>query len=179
MEIAGGYGRMNHYARMPSPLGPMLLASNGTHVTGVFFVGQKYEPRIGPDWIENAGVAVLAKARQQLEEYFTGERIRFDLPLRLAGTPFQRRVWRALLDIDFGATASYAEVAHAAGVPRAVRAVGAAVGRNPVSIVVPCHRVLGSDGALTGYAGGVERKRALLAQEAGRSLAQRPLFAPA
>ena len=105
---------------------------------------------------------LLHEAATQLAEYFAGKRRRFDLPLDLHGTEFQRRVWHALLRIEPGRTASYGDVARAIGSPRAVRAVGAAVGRNPVGVIVPCHRVLGSDGSLTGYAGGLHRKRALL-----------------
>ena len=108
---------------------------------------------------------MLGRARDEIGEYFDGRRKRFDLPLELVGTPFQCQVWQALLEIPFGQTATYGAIARRCGRPRAVRAVGAAVGRNPVSIIVPCHRVLGSDGSLTGYAGGLPRKRALLSLE--------------
>ena len=107
----------------------------------------------------------IAQAADELDAYWRGASPRFDVPLDLAGTPFQRRVWHALLDIALGCVSSYGQVAARVGAPRALRAVGAAIGRNPVSVIVPCHRVLGSDGALTGYAGGLDRKRALLALE--------------
>jgi methylated-DNA-[protein]-cysteine S-methyltransferase len=115
-----------------------------------------------------AGEAASAAAAQ-LEEYFAGERTSFDLPLSLAGTPFERRVWDAVAAIPYGSTASYAEIAEAVGSPGACRAVGRANGRNPIAIVVPCHRVIGSDGSLTGYAGGLPMKRALLDMERSHS----------
>ncbi|HEY4188648.1 MAG TPA: methylated-DNA--[protein]-cysteine S-methyltransferase [Polyangia bacterium] len=111
--------------------------------------------------------ALLKRCARQLEEYFAGARATFDLPLRLEGTAFQQRVWQALLTIPFGETRSYAEQARAIGRPTATRAVGAANGRNPISIIVPCHRVIGSDGSLTGYAGGEPTKRWLLTHEGG------------
>jgi methylated-DNA-[protein]-cysteine S-methyltransferase len=112
---------------------------------------------------------VLAEAARQLEEYFAGTRTTFDLPLALEGTPFQIAAWEALQAIPYGETRSYAEQAHRIGRPRAVRAIGAANGRNPISIVLPCHRVVGSDGALTGFAGGLEAKAWLLALENARA----------
>ncbi|HEX2544208.1 MAG TPA: methylated-DNA--[protein]-cysteine S-methyltransferase [Ramlibacter sp.] len=148
-----------------SPLGTMLLAATDRGLAGVWFVGQKH----GPDasgWREDPDHPVLREAVAQLRAYFAGERDRFDLPLDLqAGTAFQQDVWQALLAIPLGATTSYSDIARRLGRPQAMRAVGAAVGRNPVSIVVPCHRVLGSSGSLTGYAGGLERKTALLRLE--------------
>jgi methylated-DNA-[protein]-cysteine S-methyltransferase len=119
-----------------------------------------------PPWPEGASHPVLKKAVQQLSEYFAGERNLFDLPLDLSGgTAFQQAVWQALLDIPRGGTASYSEVSNRVGKPSAMRAVGAAIGRNPVSIIVPCHRVVGMNGTLTGYAGGLDRKTALLKLE--------------
>lgn len=151
--------------RYDSPLGPMLLAASATGLRGAWFVGQRHGPAEVP-WPEDAGHPVLREAAGQLADWFAGRRTRFDLPLDLrAGTPFQRSVWNALLAIPRGGTTSYAELARRLGRPQAARAIGAAVGRNPVSIVVPCHRVLGSGGALTGYAGGLERKTALLRLE--------------
>jgi methylated-DNA-[protein]-cysteine S-methyltransferase len=108
--------------------------------------------------------------RAELAEYFAGARQRFDLLLAPGGTPFQRRVWRALAAIPFGATVSYLALAQSLGAPRSVRAVAAAVGRNPISVLIPCHRVIGSDGSLTGYAGGLDRKRKLLALEGAAEL---------
>jgi methylated-DNA-[protein]-cysteine S-methyltransferase len=140
-----------------TPLGPLTLHAGPRGLTAVAF------PRRGGA-LDEAGrdPAALALAAMQLDEYFAGERTAFDLALDLAGTPFQRRVWAAVLEIPYGTTVSYTELARAVGRPDVVRGVAAAVGRTPVPIVVPCHRVLGADGALTGYGGGVERKRALL-----------------
>ncbi|MCC7483470.1 MAG: methylated-DNA--[protein]-cysteine S-methyltransferase [Burkholderiales bacterium] len=156
---------MTLYTWIDSPLGRILLTMDGEKLTGLHFEREKYFPRLGEDWLESPHAPLLARAARQVREYFAGERDRFDLPLAPAGTPFQQRVWRALLGIGCGETATYGEIARRIGAPRSVRAVGAAIGRNPISIVVPCHRVVGSTGALTGYAGGLERKRALLARE--------------
>lgn len=148
-----------------SPMGRMLLAASAKGLAGVWFVGQRHGP-VDADWPEDPDHPVLAAAVDQLREYFAGTRTRFELPLDLChGTPFQQSVWQALLSIPPGATTSYTELGRSIGRPKASRAVGAAVGRNPVSIVVPCHRVLGAAGGLTGYAGGVERKSALLKLE--------------
>ena len=148
-----------------SPLGTMLLAASDAGLAGVWFAGQRYEPQ-EVSWPEAPEHPVLQEAVRQLGEYFAGERTAFALPLDLThGTPFQQSVWQALLAIPQGATTSYGELGRRLGRPRAARAVGAAVGRNPVSIVVPCHRVVGTGGALTGYAGGLERKTALLELE--------------
>jgi methylated-DNA-[protein]-cysteine S-methyltransferase len=156
-------------AQYESPLGTMLLAATDRGLAGVWFIGQKH----GPDasgWREDASHPVLRAAMDQLDDYFAGRRDAFELPLDLqAGTPFQQSVWNALCSIAPGATTTYGELGRRIGRPEAARAVGAAVGRNPLSIVVPCHRVVGSDGGLTGYAGGIERKTALLAHEAKRS----------
>ncbi|HSV78417.1 MAG TPA: methylated-DNA--[protein]-cysteine S-methyltransferase [Ramlibacter sp.] len=152
-----------------SPLGPMLLAATDRGLAGLWFEGQRH----GPDasgWPEDPAHPVLRAAVGQLQEYFAGQRTAFSLPLDLRlGTAFQQSVWQALLAIPAGRTTSYAELGRRLGRPQAARAVGAAVGRNPVSIVVPCHRVLGTAGALTGYAGGLERKSALLRLEGTRS----------
>lgn len=152
-------------AHYESPLGEMLLAATDRGVCGVWFVGQRH----GPDatgWREAQDHPVLVEAITQLRAYFAGERTTFELPLDLQhGTAFQQSVWQALLAIPRGGTTSYAELGRRIGKPEAARAVGAAVGRNPVSIVVPCHRVLGTGGGLTGYAGGLERKTALLQLE--------------
>jgi methylated-DNA-[protein]-cysteine S-methyltransferase len=155
--------------RYESPLGAMLVAASDNGVAGVWFVGQRH----GPDssgWREDPQHPVLREAVAQLRAYFAGERTQFNLPLDLdAGTPFQRSVWGALRGIPRGATTSYAQIARQLGRPQAARAIGAAVGRNPVSIVVPCHRVLGTGGSLTGYAGGLDRKTALLRLEGALS----------
>jgi len=152
-------------ARHASPLGSILLAATGRGLAGLWFEGQRYHPD-ARRWPMQPDHHVLAVACRQLDEYFAGERRAFDLPLDLqGGTPFQRSVWQALLGIPAGQRTSYAILSQRIGKPAAVRAVGAAVGRNPVSIVVPCHRVVGTDGSLTGYAGGLDRKTALLQLE--------------
>lgn len=156
--------------RVASPLGPIVIAATATGLAGLWFAdNQRYLPLqlTGPAaWPEDADHPILKQARQQLQDYFAGRRRHFDLPLDLrCGTAFQQSVWRALLDIPQGSTVSYREVSQRIGNPAAVRAVGGAVGRNPVSIVVPCHRVMGASGALTGYGGGLDRKTALLTLE--------------
>ncbi len=153
-------------ASYASPLGPVLLAATPRGLAGLWFEGQRHWPEAAGDWPAHPGLPVFDLARRQLDDYFAGRRQAFDLPLDLdGGTPFQARVWQALRAIPAGATVRYGDLAAQLGAPTASRAVGAAVGRNPVSIVVPCHRVLGAGGALTGYAGGLERKTALLRLE--------------
>ncbi len=144
-----------------SPLGPLTLLGHRDGLTALRFPDEG-EP------LEEAErrPALFAQARAQLDEYFAGRRRRFDLALELTGTPFQRRVWAALVDIPYGTTRSYTELGRAIDRPDRVRAVGAAVGRTPIPIFVPCHRVVGAGGALTGYRGGLQRKRALLDVEA-------------
>jgi len=155
------------YDRVPGPLGTMWLVTDREAMTGLYFEGQKHMPAFTAEWQACDDVPVLRAARAQLAAYFAGELRRFDLPLAPAGTPFQRAVWSAIGAVPCGETIAYRELAARAGYPASVRAVGAAVGRNPLSIVVPCHRIVGADGSLTGYAGGLDRKRALLALEAG------------
>ncbi|MFI8435617.1 methylated-DNA--[protein]-cysteine S-methyltransferase [Streptomyces sp. NPDC079020] len=149
-----------------SPYGPLTLVATDGVLSAVYMTEQRHRP---PE--ETFGVSdprPFPEAIRQLEAYFAGELTEFDLPLRLAGTPFQRRVWEELLKIPYGETRSYGELAEALGKPNASRAVGLANGKNPVSIVVPCHRVIGASGSLTGYGGGLDRKRRLLAFESGR-----------
>lgn len=153
--------------QVDTPMGPVRLAASPTGLAGLWFEGQRHEPTLrldGPGaWAHAPGHPLLQEAAQQLQHYLRGARAGFDLPLDLSGgTPFQQAVWRALLTIGRGHTTSYGALSRAVGRPLAVRAVGAAVGRNPLSVVVPCHRVVGADGSLTGYAGGLERKNALL-----------------
>jgi methylated-DNA-[protein]-cysteine S-methyltransferase len=149
-----------------SPLGTLLLAASARGLAGLWFEGQRHWPEAANTWRAQPAHPLLAQARRQLDAYFAGSRRVFELPLDLShGTDFQGRVWQALLAIPAGITESYAALAARIGAPRAVRAVGAAVGRNPVSIVVPCHRVVGATGALTGYAGGLSRKASLLQLE--------------
>ena len=145
-------------------LGPVLLARTATGLAGAWFEGQKAHPGALAAPRDDAD-PLLRDASRQLVDYLAGRRDGFELPLDLQGTDFQRQVWRALQRIGRGRTESYADIARRVGRPSAVRAVGAAVGRNPVSVIVPCHRVVGSDGSLTGYAGGLPRKTALLQLE--------------
>jgi len=154
-------------SRIASPLGAMLLARTERGLAGAWFAGQKHHPP-EIDAPERNDDPLLAETARQLHGYFAAERLAFDVPLDLQGTGFQRTVWQALLTIVAGATRSYGQVARDLGVPSASRAVGAAVGRNPVSFVVPCHRALGKGGALTGYHWGVTRKQAMLGWEAGQ-----------
>lgn len=157
--------RLQAQARLATPLGPMTAAATAAGLAGLWFDGQAHHP--GPLAVpEDPGQPWLRAAAAALAAYFDGAAEPLAaLPLDLHGTPFQQAVWRALQALPRGATATYAGIAAAAGRPAAVRAAGAAIGRNPVSVLVPCHRVLGQGGALTGYAGGLDRKRALLRSE--------------
>ncbi|MBT9455183.1 MAG: methylated-DNA--[protein]-cysteine S-methyltransferase [Burkholderiaceae bacterium] len=147
-----------------TPLGELTVARSAQGLSGIWFAEQKHHPGVLQAELDEHD-PLLNEAARQLGEYFAGQRKRFDLPLALEGTTFQQAVWAGLLKIPCGTTLSYGELAEAVHAPSAVRAVGAAVGRNPLSIVVPCHRVLGRDGDLTGYAGGLDRKTALLELE--------------
>jgi len=158
---------MRYYDLYESPQGQMLLVADGEGLSGVYFDGQKYLPRVDPDWRRDARHAPLRQAKQELSEYFGGERKRFETALAPEGTPFQQAVWKAISAVGFGKTITYSELALHAGFPGSARAAGAATGRNPIGIIVPCHRIVGSNGSLTGYAGGLDRKRALLALESG------------
>lgn len=146
-------------------LGEMLLAATGETLIGAWFTGQKHFPDTLPLVAGARPAAVCAEAARQLDAYLAGRRTAFDLPLAPRGTPWQRAVWEALLAIPYGETLSYGELAARLGRPAAARATGAAVGRNPLSVIIPCHRVVDATGSLTGYAGGLDRKRALLAIE--------------
>lgn len=149
-----------------TPLGQVTLAASQAGLAGVWFAGQKHFPATSQEWPEDSKHPVLQEAAKQLSAYFAGQRAHFDLPLDLrGGSDFQQSVWQALLQIPPGATCSYAALSSAIGRPSAMRAVGGAIGRNPLSVVVPCHRVVGSAGSLTGYAGGLDRKTALLRLE--------------
>ena len=148
-----------------SPIDPIMIVSNGEAITGIFMDAQKYGPAHDDTWIEQDD-GLIRSARTQFGAYFHGELTDFDLPLAPDGTPFQLKVWQALRAIAYGETISYGELARRIGKPAASRAVGAANGHNPISIVVPCHRVIGANGSLTGYGGGLDRKRILLALEA-------------
>ncbi|OJW17866.1 MAG: cysteine methyltransferase [Planctomycetales bacterium 71-10] len=152
------------YTTLPSPVGALLLVSDGRALTGLYTEGHRDDPRPDPSW--RCDPAPFREATAQLAAYFDGETRPFDLPLAPRGTDFQRAVWAALREIPFGDRISYGELARRIGRPSASRAVGAANGCNPISIVVPCHRVVGAGGALTGYAGGLDCKRRLLEHEA-------------
>jgi methylated-DNA-[protein]-cysteine S-methyltransferase len=156
---------MMHYIEHASPLGSLVLAASERGLCGVYFAAHKHFNGI-QDWRRAPDHATLRETARQLDDYFARRRTHFDLPLDMdCGTEFQRSVWQEMTAIPFGHSASYAALAQRIGKPRAVRAVGAANGRNPLSIVVPCHRVIGASGALTGYAGGLERKAYLLTLE--------------
>jgi len=143
---------------LSTPIGELLLVSNGDALTGLYMTPHPFKPQRLDD-------ALLRPAREQLRAYFAGELLEFDLPLAGAGSPFQRKVWDALCSIPYGGTVSYGDIARRVGLPKASRAVGAANGRNPISIIVPCHRVIGANGKLTGYGGGLQRKQWLLDHE--------------
>ena len=162
---------MTVYTVVPSPIGDLVLTSDGSAITGVYMG----EPPHGIDPAWRQDPAPFTAAVEQLDAYFAGERESFDLDLAPTGTPFQLAGWEALRTIPYGETRSYGELAAQIGRPGASRAVGAANGNNPLSIVVPCHRVIGADGSLTGFGGGLPRKQWLLAMERGQS--QMPLYA--
>jgi methylated-DNA-[protein]-cysteine S-methyltransferase len=164
---------MIHYRTIDSPIGPLALAGRGRVLTNLRMVDQTYEPNRN-DWVPDD--RAFPDAVEQLEAYFAGERNDFDLELSLAGSEFQRRVWQALLTIPYGETRSYGQVAEQVGATGAARAVGLANGRNPIAIIVPCHRVIGASGSLTGYGGGLDRKRSLLELERRRQSATLSLF---
>jgi methylated-DNA-[protein]-cysteine S-methyltransferase len=155
---------MASYMEYESPLGVLLLAASANGLSGLYFEQHKYFTR-DASWRRDHENVWLQKGASQLDEYFSGRRKHFDISLDLKGTVFQRGVWQELLCIPFGKTDTYRGHAAKLGNPKAVRAVGSAIGRNPISIIVPCHRVLNSAGGLAGYAGGLERKRYLLALE--------------
>jgi methylated-DNA-[protein]-cysteine S-methyltransferase len=155
--------RVRQYAVVSTPIGDVAVWGEDQTVMGLGFADSPRTVRVDAAWPRDDGA--FPRTAEQLRAYFGGQLTRFDLTLETGGTPFQRRLWAALQEIPYGETVTYAALAVELGEPRAVRAVGAANGRNPVSIVIPCHRVLGSDGQLTGYGGGLPRKRWLLAHE--------------
>jgi methylated-DNA-[protein]-cysteine S-methyltransferase len=156
---------MRYYDTFQSPQGQMLLLATEDGLSGVYFVGQKYFPEKEKKWQRDPDHAPLKQAKRELQEYFAGRRRQFEVALDPQGTPFQRSVWKAISKVAFGRTITYGELARRAGEPGSARAAGAATGRNPISVIVPCHRIVGSDGRLIGYAGGLKRKHALLALE--------------
>ncbi|MGH7578900.1 MAG: methylated-DNA--[protein]-cysteine S-methyltransferase [Gemmatimonadales bacterium] len=165
------------YDTMPSPVGQLLLVSEDDGLTGLYFETCRYGRRAADDWTRAPGCQALGIARAQLDAYFAGSLSTFTLPLAPRGTAFQQRVWAELRSIGCGETISYGELARRIGDPRAVRAVAGANARNPIAIIVPCHRVIGADGSLTGFGGGLERKRWLLEHESGTSYADGPQLA--
>ena len=158
---------LGYWHRIPSPLGTLLLTATERGLSGLFMEG--HSPLFRPQTKGRPEAARFSETTRQLEAYFKGTRKTFELDLDLIGTPFQKQVWKELHNIPYGTTISYGELACRIGNPQASRAVGLANGRNPVSIIVPCHRVIGADGRLTGYGGGLDNKRALLELEGNRS----------
>jgi methylated-DNA-[protein]-cysteine S-methyltransferase len=156
---------MIYYQWLASPVCSLLLTSDGEALTGLYLQGQKYFPTQAEDWQIAESLTLFRQTETQLTEYFAHQRQHFDLPLNPQGTTFQQQVWQLLTQIPFGETITYGTLAKMTGNPTASRAVGAANGRNPISIIVPCHRVIASNGALTGYAGGLNRKQWLLQHE--------------
>jgi methylated-DNA-[protein]-cysteine S-methyltransferase len=173
---------MNIFCYVESPIGRLMLTSDGTALTGLYMNLYRNKPSklpgLGDDWIQNATIDPLPAAARQLKEYFAGKRREFDLPLRMEGTEFQQRVWRELTKIPFGETRSYGQLAKRLNNPNGSRAVGLANGRNPIAIIVPCHRVIGADGSLTGFGGGLDRKEWLLTHE-GQPVTREMVFGEA
>ena len=162
---------MTTFCRLASPVGELVLTASDAGLTGIYFPTSRHgPPRVeSKDWVEDdrrgAAGDILARASQQLQEYFAGLRTAFDVPLAASGTTFEQRVWELLRAIPYGTTTSYGALARRLGDPRATRAVGTANGKNPIPIIVPCHRVVGVHGELTGFGGGIDRKRWLLEHE--------------
>jgi methylated-DNA-[protein]-cysteine S-methyltransferase len=157
---------MNSYLTLKTRLiGKLILTANETHLTGIYWTGRDHAPAALQDWKRDPNHPVLKKAARELEEFLAGQRKDFTVPLHADGTDFQRQVWQQLARIPFGQTITYGELARRAGRPEAVRAAGAACARNPLAIIVPCHRVVAKSGALQGFAGGLESKKRLLALE--------------
>ncbi len=163
-ELASPAARSRFYATVASPVGELLLLSDGVALTGLYMSANRFSPQISAAMRQDR--APFGEALRQLRAYFDHQLTAFELPIAPYGTPFQRRVWQALLAIPYGQTTSYGQLAHLLGDARAGRAVGHANARNPLALIVPCHRVISSSGRLTGYAGGVEQKQWLLAHEA-------------
>ena len=156
---------MSYYSLLSTPIGELLLTADAMALTGVYFAGCDHIPAASRSWKRKPHHAILRQTADQLQEYFAGARQNFSLALQLTGTSFQKAVWREIARIPYGETMTYSELAQCAGAPRAIRAAGTSTGRNPVSIIIPCHRVVGKGGTLRGFAGGLERKRQLLELE--------------
>jgi len=160
---------MIYYTYCSSPIQPILLTAENDALTGLYMVEHKHGSEIAADWIEDDHALPFPEAKRQIAAYFAGDLTEFDLPLAPHGTPFQQRVWEELRSIPYGTTLTYGELAARTGNPKASRAVGLANGRNPLSIIIPCHRVIGANGKLVGYGGGLSRKEALISLEARAS----------
>ena len=154
-----------YYQLHDSPTGELLLLSNGEALTALHMTTGKYVPAMSANWVRDERLPVLTQTKHELDAYFLGKLRAFTVPLAPRGTAFQKRAWVALTKIPYGETRSYGQQAHIVGQPSAVRAVGAANGKNPIGIIVPCHRVIGANGSLTGYAGGLHNKEFLLKLE--------------
>jgi methylated-DNA-[protein]-cysteine S-methyltransferase len=148
-----------------SSLGKITIAADENHVTELHIEEDRYFNNVPPSWKQNSNHPLLNKAMQEITEYFNNQRTEFDLPLSFKGTIFQEKVWNAILEIPYGKTITYKMLAEKIGSPKAIRAVGTAVGRNPICIIIPCHRILASDGSLGGYVAGLKRKEKLLSLE--------------
>jgi len=155
----------HHYSIIQSPVGSLMLLADDSVLMGLYFAETAPPQLPRQDWTENAQHPVLQRAAKQLKEYFKKKRTSFSLPLAFKGTNFQRNIWREIARIPYGKTISYSELAERAGAPRAVRAAGTSTGRNPLAIIIPCHRVVGKDGSMCGFGGGLERKQFLLELE--------------
>jgi len=156
------------YSIVKSPIDDLMLVADDSALVGLYFVGRDHVPAASKGWSLNAQHPILQQAAKKLKEYFAGKRSEFSLPIRLIGTDFQKRVWRQIALIPYGETITYSTLAERAGAPEAIRAAGRSTGRNPVSIIIPCHRVVGKNGNLCGFAGGLERKQHLLALEGSK-----------
>ncbi len=167
MSVEDAFSSTSVYDTFESPIGELLLVGNERALQGLY-MDAVHRPADICERLKRSPES-FALAREQLAEYFTGERTEFDLAIELQGTPFQLEVWDALMKIPYGETTNYGELARRIGTPAGARAVGLANGRNPISVIVPCHRVIGAAGALTGYGGGIERKRMLLELEQGQA----------
>lgn len=161
------------FTTIDTPLGGVIIAATGDAITGLYFVDQRHRPDLGLHVVADT---LLDTTSTQLIDYFAGKRTDFDIPVQTFGDPFREAVWAALREIPYGTTTTYGAVAAAIGAPRQAQRVGQAVGRNPVGIVIPCHRVVGADGSLTGYAGGLDRKRRLLELEEPAEITASRLF---
>ena len=157
---------MKSYTYLKTELvGELLLVATATHLVGIYFSNQKHGPQLPGDWKLDPKHPVLRQASAEIQEYLNGTRTTFSIPIFFEGTDFQREIWRQIALIPFGETITYSELARRAKATKAVRAAGAATGRNPLGIIVPCHRVIGKSGSLTGFAGGLNRKKSLLGLE--------------